>query len=364
MHSPLRQSLRRSCLHLLSPVLSARPHTLARSFRSLASPSAPKMDHSAFAHSATELSKELLTFRDLLRYATSQFTKYELQYGQCTTNAYEDALFLLMETLHLPIDHPADVSTWFGCAITLRERELFLGHVSTRITTRRPAAYMMGKAYYHGDAYLVNENVIIPRSYIGEMLLNTDYVNKGNEYLINASGVKSILDLCTGSGVLAIHACKVFDSVETVHASDISMDSLEVANRNIEMKRLGKLISTFQGDLFSFPGACTYDLIICNPPYVDEESMRSLPPEYRYEPVRTLAAGPDGFSILDRVIRESAAHLNERGVLLCEVGLRRPELEKHFPRLARKLFWLNSEESEGEVFVARRADLIATTTES
>jgi ribosomal protein L3 glutamine methyltransferase len=265
-------------------------------------------------------------------------------------------LFLILQLLRLPIDDP---NLWFDAKLTPEEKETVLYGIQTRITQRKPSAYILNVAYYHGDPFYVDERVLIPRSYIGEILLNEEYVNKGNEYHINQNSVRSILDLCTGSGCLAVHASKVFESADIIHAADISKDCIEVATKNIADKGLEDLIIPKVGDLFDFPGVQKYDLIICNPPYVDGTSMDSLPPEYRCEPRSALLSGPDGIALLTRILKESSRYLNDKGVLLCEVGKRGLDIEKAYPKFAHKIYWLNTELSEGEVFLAKKADLIS-----
>lgn len=174
-----------------------------------------------YTYSATKLSDTFGTVRDLIRYATTQFNKHELVYGQCTTNAHEDAIFLVLQSLHLPMD---DASLWLDAKITSEEKLNILAYISTRITQRKPTAYILNAAQFQGESLYVDENVLIPRSYIGEILANEDYFvsNETTEAMINKNGIRSILDLCTGSGCLAIHASRVFDRAEVIHATDLS----------------------------------------------------------------------------------------------------------------------------------------------
>ena len=222
----------------------------------------------------------------------------------------------------------------------------------TRIVRRKPVAYIVNTAYFQGEEIFVDERVIIPRSYLGEILVSDE-----NHVRIHTRPVHAVLDLCTGSGCLAILASKVFPEAEVIHAIDKSPACIEVASINIRAKGLERRIVAAAGDLFDFPHATKYDLIICNPPYVDRRSMDALPSEYRHEPISALAAGEDGMSILTRLLIEAPRFLTEEGSLLCEVGLRADDLLRRFPNLEDKIEWLKTRLSKREVFLVKRSVL-------
>jgi ribosomal protein L3 glutamine methyltransferase len=291
----------------------------------------------------------------MIRYAVTSFRKNRLEYGQGTTSALEDASFLVLEGLRLPV---ADSAPWLDARLTAVEQLEISRLIHSRVTERRPVAYLLNTAYFHGDPYYVDDRVIIPRSFIGEILLNPEYVDRTPEALINPTHIRRVLDLCTGSGCLAVLASRVFDVAELIHASDVSADCIAVANRNVKDLELSDVIKPVVGDMFQFAGATRYDLIICNPPYVNQSGMDELPAEYKHEPRLALQSGPNGMEFLTRLLLSAHRHLSDKGKLLCEVGLRRPDIEAAFPELSRRLLWLDTEQSEGEVFFVKRADLL------
>ena len=295
---------------------------------------------------------ELITIRDILRFAVSRFNEAGLTFGQGTADAMEEAVFLILETLHLPVE---DVNPWAEARLTRGERVALLDLIETRITTRRPAAYLLNKAYMHGMSFYVDERVLIPRSFIGELLFS-DLIGGGDMNLIDdADAVSSVLDLCTGSGCLAILAARVFAHAQ-VDAVDISADALAVAGRNVADKGLEERIELFQGDLFSGIGKRRYDLIITNPPYVADVEMDALPEEFRVEPALALAGGgEEGMAIVTRILEEAAEHLTEGGGLMCEIGQARAAIEAMFPELP--FVWLDTAGSQSEVFWITREGL-------
>jgi len=237
------------------------------------------------------------------------------------------------------------------------EARNILGLIERRVTTRKPAAYLVNKVYMRGLPFYVDERTIVPRSFIGE-LLETHFSGDGNEeggsLISDPAAVERVLDLCTGSGCLAILAAQHFSSAE-IDAVDISKDALEVAARNVGDYGLTDRLTLHRGDLFKPLGGKSYDLIISNPPYVDAEGMADLPRECRAEPKLAFDGGADGLDIIRRILDEARAHLTPRGGLLCEVGRCRPQLEDAYPELP--LLWLDTEDSEGEVFWIAAADL-------
>lgn len=288
---------------------------------------------------------ELSTVGDFLRYATSRFNAASLAYGHGTANALDEAAFLILEALHLPVDR---LEPFLQARLLASERERIAGLIEARVRTRKPAAYLLGKAYIGGTAFHVDERVLVPRSYIGELLRTDLFAGETGGLIERADEVERVLDLGTGCGCLAIIAASVFPAA-VIDAADLSAAALEVARRNVDESGLADRISLFEGDLFApLAERGRYDLIISNPPYVDAASMASLPPEHRHEPEMALFGGADGLDILRRILGEGGAHLREGGGLLCEIGRGRRRLETAFPRLPFR--WLDTETSSGEVF--------------
>ena len=291
------------------------------------------------------------TPRDWFRYAVGRFNHAGLAFGHGATNAVDEAAFLILEALHLPID---SFDPFADSRLLFEERQRLAELVDARVTTRKPAAYLLNKAYIQGVPFYVDERVIVPRSFIGELLF-TELVSE-NSPIDAPEEVESVLDLCTGGGSLAILGAGAFP-IAKVDAVDISQDALEVARKNVEMHMLGDRITLFQGDLFKPLGDRVYDVILTNPPYVDAESLAAFPPEFAAEPRIAHAGGKDGLDIVRRIIAEARGHLTSSGALICEVGQGRGALEEEYPDLA--WTWLDTRESEGEVFFIRAEDLPA-----
>ncbi|MFH1158042.1 MAG: 50S ribosomal protein L3 N(5)-glutamine methyltransferase [Pseudomonadota bacterium] len=287
---------------------------------------------------------ELLTVRDFIRYGVSRFNEAGISYGHGTGNAYDEAVYLVLETLHLPVDQ---LEPYLDARLTGTECETVAGIIGKRIKTRKPAAYLTNKAYIQGIPFYVDERVIVPRSFLGELLC-TDSIG-----MDDPDAVKSVLDLCTGSGCLAVLAAHVFPNA-TVHATDISSDALDVAKRNVDDSCFKNRITLYKGDLFKPLRGNTYDLIIANPPYVDAAAMADLPPEYTHEPKLALAAGKDGLDIVRRILAQAFDYLSPKGMLLCEIGRGRELLESEYPHL--DFLWLDTEESSGEVFRVQKPE--------
>jgi ribosomal protein L3 glutamine methyltransferase len=261
-----------------------------------------------------------------------------------------EAAFLVSEALHL---HPDQIEMFAAVRTTASETKKILGLIESRVATRKPAAYLVNKAYMRGLPFYVDERVIVPRSFIGELL--DSHFSEEVSLIDDPAAVKSVLDLCTGSGCLAILASRRFPWAH-IDAVDISGDALEVAARNvIDDYVLEHRISLHQGDLFEPLGDRKYDLIISNPPYVDAEGMAALPRECRFEPKLAFDGGADGLDIVRRILNEAGKHLTPQGGLLCEIGRGRELLQDEFPQLP--LLWLDTEESEGEVFWIGARDL-------
>ncbi len=284
------------------------------------------------------MTAELKTVRDFLRYAVTTFTRADLYYGHGAGTAIDEAAFIVLEALSLPVD---DINPWLDARLTALEKERLAALIDARVTTRKPAAYLLGKAYVQGLPFYVDERVIVPRSYIGEILAGEP------AFLPAPQDVRSVLDLCTGSGCLAILAALNFPGAE-VHASDVSADALAVAARNIADFGLEDRITLHHGDLFEPLAGRKFDIIITNPPYVDEQAMTALPPEYGAEPEIALAGGADGLDIVRRILAAAPARLNADGGILCEFGTGREILEEEYAHL--DFLWPQTEEGEGEVF--------------
>jgi ribosomal protein L3 glutamine methyltransferase len=293
---------------------------------------------------------ELATLLDFVRYAVSRFIEARLEFAHGTTDPVAEAAFLVCEALHL---HPDQFEAFANARVTAAEARTILDLIGRRVTTRKPAAYLVNKIYMRGLPFYVDERVIVPRSFIGE-LLDTHFGGEDASLIGEPAQIGSVLDLCTGSGCLAILAARHFPNAE-VDAADISKDALAVAARNVGDHGLEGQIELHRGDLFNPLGNRRYDLIISNPPYVDEAGMASLPLECRAEPKLAFDGGADGLDIVRRILDEAGQHLNASGGLLCEIGRGRGNLEAAYPHLP--LLWLDTEESEGEVFWIAGSDL-------
>jgi ribosomal protein L3 glutamine methyltransferase len=286
----------------------------------------------------------LVTIRDYLRFAVSRFRAAKLEHGHGASNALDEAAFLILETLNLPVD---DINPWLDAKLLPAERERLAGIIEARITTRKPAAYLTKRTYIHGVPFYVDERVIVPRSYIGELLFSGLFGGDGHNLITHPEKIGSVLDLCTGSGCLAILAAGIFPNAG-IDAVDLSADALDVARINVKDHDLEQRITLHQGDLFAPLAKRKYDLIITNPPYVAAAEVATFPREYAHEPVMAHLGGIDGLDITRRILAEAPKHLNKGGGLLCEIGTGRENLEREFPKL--KFFWLDTEESTGEVF--------------
>ena len=327
--------------------LSSRSSAKPAAKRASAGPAFPRIASPKIA------SGELLTLLDFLRFAVSRFNEAKLVFAHGTTDPVAEAAFLISEALHL---HPDQFESFASARITALEAKKILRLIEQRVRTRKPAAYLVNKTYMRGLPFYVDERVIVPRSYIGE-ILDTHFSGgeDGDPALLgDPFEVERVLDLCTGSGCLAILAARHFPKAQ-VDAVDISRDALAVAAHNVAEHGLDDRISLHCGDLFAPLGEASYDLIISNPPYVDAEGMASLPPECCAEPRLAFDGGPDGLDVVRRILEEAPVHLTPQGGLLCEIGRGRDNVEAVFPQLP--LLWLDSEDSQGEVFWISAADL-------
>jgi ribosomal protein L3 glutamine methyltransferase len=297
--------------------------------------------------SKDEAAEIFVTLRDFIRYAVTRFNAAKLAYGHGTDNALDEAAFLLAEALHLPIDK---LDPFLDARLTRAERNRLLELIEARIETRKPAAYLLRRAYVQGRSFYVDERVIVPRSFIGELLFNGLVREEGP---IKAGAVERVLDLCTGGGSLAILAAEVFPNAR-IDAVDLSPDALAVAERNVEDYGLTDRIALHRGDLFAPLGKTRYDVILSNPPYVDWAALTAFPPEYSAEPRLAHDGGRDGLAVIGRILADASKHMTSQGVLVCEVGRLRPAIERAFPALSP--LWLDTENSEGEVLLLRASD--------
>ena len=286
-----------------------------------------------------------LTPRDWFRHAVGRFRAAGLAFGHGATNEIDEAAFLVLEGLGLPIDA---LDPFADARLLREERRRLAALIDARVETRKPAAYLLNRAYIRGVPFFVDERVIVPRSYLGE-LLSAGLEGDGG-LPIESSDIHSVLDLCTGGGSLAILAAFAFAQAH-VDAVDVSADALAVAHRNVEAHHLTERVRLLQGDLFAPLADRRYDLILTNPPYVDAEALAAFPPEYAAEPRLAHDGGKDGADILRLILAKAGDFLTPNGLLVAEVGRLRPLLEAEFPHYP--FLWLDTEESEGEVFLLR-----------
>ncbi|HFC6388196.1 TPA: 50S ribosomal protein L3 N(5)-glutamine methyltransferase [Neisseria bacilliformis] len=293
-----------------------------------------------------EASACLDTVRDFLRFAVSRFNEAGLFFGHGSDNAHDEAAYLILHTLNLPLDI---LEPYLDARLLPSEKHRLLELIERRVKERVPVAYLTRHARQGDFDFYVDERVIVPRSFIAELL--GEPLRPWIEY---DELVHNVLDLCTGSGCLAIQAaCHYPDAV--VDAVDISLDALEVAAVNVEDYGLQERVNLIHTDLFEgLEGR--YDLIITNPPYVDAESVAALPPEYRHEPEPALGSGEDGLDAVRRILPQAARFLNPHGVLLAEIGHNRDALEATFPELP--FVWLDTSGGDGFVFLLTREQLL------
>lgn len=302
-------------------------------------------DHEHHEHSPLE---ELVTVRDLIRYATSQFNRAGLFFGHGSIDAYDEAVYLVLRTLHLPIDR---LEPFLDACIPTGERIEVLDIIQRRVEERIPAAYLTREAWLGDFRFYVDERVIIPRSFCFELL------REGfSPWISDDTQIQRALDLCTGSGCLAILLAHHYPSAQ-VDAIDLSEDALDVARQNVTDYGLQDVVRLIRSDVFDALDDERYDLILSNPPYVTEEAMQALPDEYLHEPRMALAAGNDGMDIVRRIIAGARQHLTDDGILVVEVGHNRELVEAAFPDL--EFVWLTSASEEEKVFLLRADQLPA-----
>ncbi|MGL6071624.1 50S ribosomal protein L3 N(5)-glutamine methyltransferase [Craterilacuibacter sp.] len=295
----------------------------------------------------TQAASTLLTTRDLLRFAVSRFNEAELTYGHGSSNAHDEAAYLILSTLKLPID---TLDPYLDARLLPSEVQAVVDVIARRAIERVPAAYLTHEAWQGEFNFYVDERVLVPRSFIYELL-----GEPLAPWIEHPELVHRALDLCTGSGCLAIQLALHYPAAE-VDAVDISLDALEVAAINVETYGLDDRIKLIHTDMTEGLEE-TYDLIISNPPYVDAESVEELPEEYLHEPELALGSGPDGLDATRVILSDASALLNPKGVLLVEIGHNRDVLEAAYPQLP--FVWLETSGGDGFVFLLTREDLIA-----
>lgn len=288
----------------------------------------------------------LRTVRDVLRYAVTRFNESRVFFGHGQADAYDEAVFLVMRSLRLPIER---LEIFLAAYLTQAEINMLIQQIELRVKKRIPAAYLLNEAWLQGYRFYVDERVIIPRSFLGELLRD-----QLEPWVAEPEKVTAVLDLCTGSGCLAIMAADLFPNA-TVDAADISKDALAVAERNVKDYGLEGRVRLVESDVFKGLADRRYDLILSNPPYVTDASMAKLPPEYKREPKLALAGGPDGMAVIRRLLQEAAAHLKPGGLMFVEVGGERATVERKFGDVP--MTWITTSAGDDMVFMVRQEEL-------
>ncbi|CAG7602289.1 50S ribosomal protein L3 N(5)-glutamine methyltransferase [Candidatus Vallotia tarda] len=286
------------------------------------------------------------TVRDLFRYAVTRFNQAQLVFGQGNVDAYDEAAYLVLHTLHLPLD---TLDPFLEAHLLQDEIRAVFDIIERRVTHRLPAAYLTHEAWLHGYHFYVDERVIIPRSLISELLIKRLFPS-----IDMPDKLSAVLELCTGSGCLAIMSAHAFPYAE-IDAVDLSAQALQVAQKNIDDYNLNKRVMLFEGDLFEPLPQRQYDLIITNPPYVNDESMKLLPVEYCHEPRIALAGGGDGMNIIRRIVSEAHNWLTNSGILIIEIGNEQHHLQAVFNGLP--MTWLPTNAGNNSVLLLHAADL-------
>jgi ribosomal protein L3 glutamine methyltransferase len=289
---------------------------------------------------------EFQTLRDFLRHAVSRFNAAGLFFGHGSDNAWDEAVYLLLHTLHLPLDR---LEPFLDARLTAAEREQLFQVIARRVDERVPAAYITGEAWLGEHRFYVDERVIVPRSFIAELL-----DEQLSPWLDDPYAVTRAIDVCTGSGCLAILAALAFPNA-SVDAVDLSPDALAVATRNVADYGLDEQVRLLHSDLFTAVAGERYDVIISNPPYVNAESMATLPDEYRREPEMALAGGNDGLDLVRILLRDAKRLLNPGGLIVVEIGHNRDALEAAFPQTP--FTWLDTHGGNEHVFLLRQEEL-------
>ena len=289
--------------------------------------------------------EDLATIQDMMRWAYSYFNASDLYYGHGYDNAWDEAQQLVLAALYLPSDVP---EAMYQSRLTLVEKERVIHLIETRLGTRQPVAYLTNSAWFCGSEFYVDERTIVPRSPIGELIMQKFAGLIDHE-------PKRILDMCTGSGCIAIACAQQFLEAE-VDAVDLSLDALDVAQINIERHGLAERVFPISSDLFNDIPQDKYDLIVTNPPYVDEEDLDDMPQEFHFEPEMSLGSGADGLDITKRILAQAADYLTDNGVLVCEVGNSMVHLIEQFPTVP--FNWIEFKNGGLGVFSLTRAQLV------
>ncbi|OZI70721.1 50S ribosomal protein L3 N(5)-glutamine methyltransferase [Bordetella genomosp. 12] len=290
--------------------------------------------------------QELQTLRDLIRYAVSRFHAGAVALGHGSDNAWDEAVYLVLHGLHLP---PDTLDPFLDARVLSEERDRVLSLIDRRVNERIPAAYLTQEAWLRGQRFYVDQRVIVPRSPIAELL------DHGlSPWVQDPESVDRALDMCTGSGCLAILAALAFPHAR-VDAVDVSADALAVAGRNVADYGLEDRVALHQSDLFDALPEAAYDVIVCNPPYVNSQSMAELPAEYRAEPSLALAGGLDGMDLVRRILQAAPRYLTPQGVLVLEIGHERDHFEAAFPDL--QPLWLDTEQASDQILLLTREQL-------
>ena len=297
-------------------------------------------------HTFTNIA-ELHTVRDWLRFSVSAFNESKLTFGHGSDSAYDEAVYLILHTLHLPLD---TLEPFLDARLTLQEKTVLMALLKRRVEQKIPAAYLTHEAWLGEFNFYVDERVIVPRSFIAELLRE-----RLLPWVADADNTTAVLDLCTGSGCLAILAAHAFPHA-SVDAVDLSADALQVAKRNVDDYALNDKVHLIQSDLFNALKGKQYDIIISNPPYVDAPSVAELPAEYLHEPKLALGSGEDGLDATREILKQAATHLTPHGILIVEIGHNRDILEAAYPNLP--FTWLNVSAGDEFVFLLHRNDLI------
>lgn len=289
--------------------------------------------------------EDLATIQDMMRWAYSYFNASDLYYGHGYDNAWDEAQQLVLAALYLPADVP---EAMYQSRLTLVEKERVIHLIETRLGTRQPVAYLTNSAWFCGSEFYVDERTIVPRSPIGELIMQKFAGLIDHE-------PKRILDMCTGSGCIAIACAQQFLEAE-VDAVDLSLDALDVAQINIERHGLAERVFPISSDLFNDIPQDKYDLIVTNPPYVDEEDLDDMPQEFHFEPEMSLGSGADGLDITKRILAQAADYLTDNGVLVCEVGNSMVHLIEQYPTVP--FNWIEFKNGGLGVFSLTRAQLV------
>lgn len=290
---------------------------------------------------------DLHTVRDWVRFFVSEMRRGQVFFGHGSSNAFDEAIYLAQSALHLPI---GDLTPFWDARVTSHEKVQLTNFITERVDERKPASYITGEAWLQGHSFKVDKRVIIPRSFIAELLADqlTPWVNAPEMPF-------DILDMCTGSGCLAILAAYVFENAQ-VDAVDLSAEALKVARENIQLHDMTQRVHAIESDLFSNLNGKQYDFILTNPPYVNEASMKKLPPEYLHEPRMALAGGDSGMDLIQDILEQAPRHLKDGGFLVVELGNEKLHFEAAFPHL--NPIWLETSAGDEQVFLLNKEDLV------